>query len=192
MAQNIRLQIGTATPAAEDCDALVVFVSQGEFTTSTFKDIDRRLGGSLSKVLKQEKFQGKLGDQILYHASNGIRAPRVIIAGLGKKEDFSEETLRRASAGAAVAARDSASTRVSYTLPVGKVREDLACRAIAEGAILGSYRFTKFKTREDEAERIKRDSNNQRISFKESSKSKSIRFSEVDGRCNLFCTRPGE
>ncbi len=155
MAQNIRLQISTAAPASEDCDALVIFVPQGEFTTSTFKELDRRLGGSLSKVLKQEKFQGKLGDQILYHASNGIRAPRVIIAGLGKKEDFSEETLRRASAGAAVAARDSASTRVSYTLPVGKVREDLACQAIAEGAILGSYRFTKFKTREDEAERSK-------------------------------------
>src|SRR5262245_18825546 len=152
MAQDIRLQISTATPSTEDCDALVVFVPQGELTSSTFKDLDRRLGGSLSKVLKQEKFQGKLGDQILYHASNGIRAPRVIVTGLGKKENFSEETIRRAASVAAVAARGSASRRVSYTLPAGRVREDLACRAIAEGAILGSYRFTKFKTREDEVE----------------------------------------
>jgi leucyl aminopeptidase len=152
MAQNIRLQISSATPSTEDCDALVVFIPQGDLTSATFKDLDRRMSGSLSKVLKQENFQGKLGDQILYHSSNGTRAPRIIVAGLGKKENFSEETIRRASAGAAVAARSSASSRLSYTLPGGKVREDLACRAIVEGAILGSYRFTKFKTREDEAE----------------------------------------
>lgn len=156
MAQDIRLQISSASPASEDCDALVVFVPQEELTSSIFKDLDRRLGGALSKILRQEKFQGKVGDQILYHSSNSLRAARVIVAGLGKKENFSEETIRRASATAAIAARNAASARVSYTMPVGtKIPEDQVCRAIAEGAILGSYRFIKFKTREEEVDPAK-------------------------------------
>lgn len=187
MAQNIRLQISTSSPSTEDCDALVVFVPQGELETPTFKDLDRRLGGSLSKVLKQEKFQGKLGDQILYHSSNALRASRVIVAGLGKKENFSEETIRRASASAAVAARNSASTRVSYTLPAGsKVREELACRAIAEGAILGSYRFTKFKTREDEVEPAKEIQIISVLSSKKASNQKALNSAKLMADATCF------
>ena len=156
MSQDVRLQLSALPPAKEESDALVVFVPQGEVTSSEFKDLDKQLGGALSKVLKQEKFQGKIGDQILYHSPNTLKARRVVVAGLGKKENFSEESFRRASATAAIAARNAACSKVSYVMPSKtKIAEEKVVRAIAEGAILGSYRYTKYKTREEDLDRAK-------------------------------------
>ena len=86
MSHNVQLQLSSLPSSKEDTDALVVFLPQGETTSPAFKELDKQLGGSLSKIVNQEKFQGKIGDQIFYQSPNGLNARRVILSGLGKKE----------------------------------------------------------------------------------------------------------
>ncbi|HSE40136.1 MAG TPA: leucyl aminopeptidase [Acidobacteriota bacterium] len=156
MSHDVQLQLSSLPSSKEETDALVVFLPQGEFTSPSFKELDKHLGGALLKIVNQEKFQAKLGDQIVYQSPNGLNAKRVILSGLGKKEKFSEETVRRAAASAAIAARNIASAKVSYILPAKtKFSEENLVRAIAEGAILGSYRYTKYKTKEEDLEPAK-------------------------------------
>jgi leucyl aminopeptidase len=186
MPHEVRLQLSQSTPAKEESDALVVFVPQGELSSSSFNQLDKIFGGSLSKVIKQEKFQGKIGEQILYHSSNAIQARRVIVSGLGKPENFSEESFRRAAASAAIVARNTASAKVSYTLPSkAKISEEKLVRAIAEGAILGSYRYTKYKTREEDLEPAKVINNVSVLAPKKASLQKALKTAKLmtDATC---------
>src|SRR5262249_18438385 len=126
--RNINLRISESPAIREKCDALVIFVPDKSGTSESFTTIDRRLNQKLSSLLKQEHFQAKPGDTIVYHAGARIAAARVILTGLGKREKFSEDIIRRAAAAAALAARNAACGNLSYTLPLetGIARERLA------------------------------------------------------------------
>jgi leucyl aminopeptidase len=158
MSHEIEVKTSDNRPQTEDCDALVLFIAEKESSAfEAFRQVDQTLGKALSALLKQEHFGGKVGDTITYHASGGISAGRIVLAGVGKKRDLNEEVLRRASAAAAIAARNAACSRVGFTLPSGvKPKPEALCGAIIEGALLGAYRYLRFKTKEEELEPEKR------------------------------------
>ena len=84
-------------------------------------------------------------------------ARRIILAGVGTKEACTPETIRRASSSAANVARNASCSRISYTLPSGVgFKTDQAVEAVVSGALLGTYRFLKFKTREEDQEQDKK------------------------------------
>ncbi len=77
---------------------------------------------------------------------------RVLVVGLGKREDLDAERLRVA---AAVAAKQGASLEVaslSWALPESSssVELPIAGAAIVEGTILAGYRFDRYKAREED------------------------------------------
>jgi leucyl aminopeptidase len=152
MSLEIEVKLSQMKPWEESCDALVFFIPEKEQDYfSIFKDIDTRLNGALTSVLKEEYFQPKIGSVTVYHVSGGIAAKRVVLTSLGKWEDLSEESFRRASAVAANAARNVACARVAFALPsMRKIQEARLVEVVAEGALLGSYRYMKFKTKEEE------------------------------------------
>jgi len=154
--KNINVRISDVPATREECDALVLFVPEKK-SLESFLTVDKRLKNKLSGVLKAERFQGKPGDCLVYNAGGAIKASRVILTGIGKPDKLVDETIRRASATAALAARNTACANVSYTVPVeiGIAGERLA-QLIIEGAMLATYRFLKFKTKEDETQPKKR------------------------------------
>jgi len=154
MSLDIDVKISEAQPFAERCDALVLFVPEGtKKSFDVFVAVDRRMKKALSGVLKEERFQGKLGETILFHGRGGIAARNVLLTGIGKTGEITEEVFRRASASAVQAARRAACGRVAFTVPAGlKVDETSASRSVLEGALLGAYRFVKFKTKQEEIE----------------------------------------
>jgi leucyl aminopeptidase len=67
---------------------------------------------------------------------------RVLVAGLGKREEFDAERARVAAAAAAARAKELGAVSLSWALPPG----DGVAGALVEGTLLRLYRFDRFKS----------------------------------------------
>ena len=105
--------------------------------------------GHLTETLAMLGATGSPGEVIKFATLGTITAPVVAAVGLGPEPTGAApapETLRRAAA-AAVRALAGAD-RVALTLPLPDDEDaPAALRAVAEGALLGAYRFAGYKTR---------------------------------------------
>lgn len=112
--------------------------------------VDQALGDILSQELQASKksFKGKLGETLVLPTYGKLPARYVIIVGLGKQEDMKSFQLRRASA-AAIRACQKLKVKTAGTLlhgaGIGGYDVSAAARLLGEGALMGSYRFTKRK-----------------------------------------------
>jgi leucyl aminopeptidase len=77
------------------------------------------------------------------------RPARVLVAGLGKRDELDAERLRIASALVAKEAGRLKATSLAWALPGGDEREALA-EGIVTGTILGSYSFDQFKSADED------------------------------------------
>ncbi len=80
-------------------------------------------------------------------------AERLLVVGLGKREELTPERLRVAATVALRQAQAVDASSVAWALPEGSDHIELhqAAAAIVEGTILASYRFERFHTADDEA-----------------------------------------
>jgi leucyl aminopeptidase len=93
--------------------------------------------------LAQRGFEGKLGETMVVPSDD---APSVIAIGMGPQHEVDAEVLRRATAALVKAAwKDTrAATTLLDAAPAG-LGSEAAAQAVAEGAALAAYRFTKYK-----------------------------------------------
>ncbi|HEX6500545.1 MAG TPA: leucyl aminopeptidase [Micromonosporaceae bacterium] len=142
-------------PAESAVDAVVVGVySQGGeaprplLLAAGAESIAAAFDGRLVDTLRLLGATGATGEVTKLATLGTITAPLLVAVGLGAEPlgaHPAAETLRRA-AGAAV--RSLAGTdRAVLALPVAEVDDPAALRAVAEGALLGGYRFAGYKTR---------------------------------------------
>jgi leucyl aminopeptidase len=90
-------------------------------------------------------FSGKEGETALLYAD--LAAPRLLLVGLGERSSFTLDRLRRISAIAARKARSLGTREAALVLrEPGNAGLEASARAAAEGATLGLYRFTRYKT----------------------------------------------
>ena len=97
-----------------------------------------------SAYLAERGFEGKPGEALAVRgAADG---PTVVALGMGEPERVTAETVRRAAAGLVRSSwRDaSAATTLLSAVPAGLAPE-IAARAVAEGATMAAYRFTRYK-----------------------------------------------
>ena len=123
--------------------------------------VDEAIGGLLTRVLRAGDFKGKLKESILVHPAEGP-ARRVLLVGLGPVDKLTPDRVRRVSAVVARRARDlgveafhtalhgvgRAGGRPQKRKPVdGGPRLDPRAvgEAMAEGALLGLYKFDAYK-----------------------------------------------
>ncbi len=98
-------------------------------------------GRKLDPLLSTIGFKAKAGEVAKVPTQGMLRAPVLILVGLGDKDALTTEAVRRA---AGVAARTVANAAtVALALPAGDAEH---VRAVAEGYLLGSYRFTAYKS----------------------------------------------
>ncbi|RIV38482.1 leucyl aminopeptidase [Micromonospora radicis] len=156
------LSLVDTDPAELAVDAIVI----GVHSTSGGQDATSGLAGTLLLASGAESiaaaFDGKLTETLALLGTTGgpgeviklatlgtISAPVIAAVGLGPEPSGAApapETLRRA-AGAAVRSLAGAA-RVALALPLPDDADAAAAvRAVAEGALLGGYRFAGYKTR---------------------------------------------
>jgi len=125
------------------CDVLVVGRFEKVRFAESVRNVDKALGGALSRISEEEKFGGELGKSIMVNTLGRIGAERVLLVGLGKKSRFSPDVARRVGV-LALRKSKSFSQSIVYDLPVVGRRGDFA--GLIEGTMLGSYEFDKYKS----------------------------------------------
>jgi len=141
----------TSAAATRTGGALVIGVyERGKLGTGA-ADVDKASGGALAKMLKGGDLCATLGRAIVLQNVPGVRAQRLVVAGLGKAGEFGVRQFRRATL-AAMQALDEYRVRdlVSYL-----TLEDVAgaspyylARYTVESIGDTLYRFNEMKSRE--------------------------------------------
>lgn len=97
------------------------------------------------KLCKSKAFEGKLL-QLAQLPENG---KTVYIIGLGKRSEFHTEFLRRGSLTAYKTAASVRAEKLEIILPHTDAEDSEMAQALAEGAILASYKFDRYKTEKE-------------------------------------------
>ena len=151
-------------------DALVVNMFEGVKTPGGATGaVDAILGGAIRKLIQAGEVTGKWGEQTLLHTSGVLLADRVLVVGLGKAEDFTLDRVRVVSAEASKHLRKIAARRIGTIVHgagthvgahagahtgTGGLNAAQAAQALTEGAMLGLYRFTRYKKNDEDAREI--------------------------------------
>lgn len=113
--------------------------------------VDKALGGAISRLISRGEFEGKRGDTALLEGKGAVGAERVVVVGLGKKEKFDTDIIRLAAAASLNRAKTMKAQSVATVMHgagAGGIEPAEAVQAIAEGAILGLYKFDKYLTKD--------------------------------------------
>jgi leucyl aminopeptidase len=152
----LKIETVTGPTSGVVCDALIFFIfDEAIVAANEWQDIDKALNGRLSLTVAERPGCGKFGVTTIHDAGGMIGAKRIVLTGLGKREDYTAEKLR-SGAGIAVRAAMQYRTRIlAAVLPGGLANMALSAvsRAITEGSILGSYKFLVYKSEPDPATR---------------------------------------
>lgn len=120
---------------------------------SLLEELNRLLDGVVDNIIRKKEFTGEIGQLKLINTLKKLPCENVLLVGLGKRDEFTLEQLRRASGYAAQALRDNGIKTIATTLhllPTKKATLREQAQAATEGTILGNYQFTKYKTLNNE------------------------------------------
>ncbi|TXC89639.1 leucyl aminopeptidase [Streptomyces sp. ISID311] len=142
------LTLSTSSAATVRADAVVVGVAKGAkgvVVAPGAEAVDKAFGGKLAAVLETLGASAAEGEVTKLPAADGLKAPVVLAVGLGdapaKGDGYDNEALRRAAGSAARAL--SGTKKAGFALPVEDAE---AAAAVSEGALLGAYAFTTYRS----------------------------------------------
>ena len=154
MFKEMQIEVLTGSITVQKAEALIVNLFEGVTTPAGATGaVDAALGGQISRVVAGGDFKGKVDETAVLYPDGKIPAARVIVAGLGKREKFTYDIVRKVAATAAKKARDLGATvihTVVHGAGVGGLDIEKAAQAVTEGTILGLYRFRELKTEKDD------------------------------------------
>lgn len=130
----------TSAPIAEAPGAVVVFILSDGALSDAAADADLLSGGAVQRLLGSDGFKGKTGDIGVIGMPIGMAAENLIVA---VQADASGHTARKA--GAAIAKRAGEKAVTFYGAGDAEAQSQ-----IAFGYALRRYKFTVYKTDEDE------------------------------------------
>jgi leucyl aminopeptidase len=142
----MQITLVTQPFAAIETDALVSYVfEETDPVQGRIAEIDRAAGGLLRKLAKSGELTGKMLEFTLVHAPAGLKAARLLLVGVGKREQYSIAALRKV-AGAALRHLKARSVKnFAFLVREGHAAEESA-QAIAEGVLAGNFETDKYKT----------------------------------------------
>jgi leucyl aminopeptidase len=132
-----------------DIAILGVFENEtSDFTSKALQAVDSALDGAISGLLTRKEFVGKLNTIETVRPDWKKSPSRLLIAGLGKKNEFSIERLRQVSGKTAVRTREFNNIEIVTTLQEIRLKHSAkdTAQAVIEGSILGLYQFKELKT----------------------------------------------
>ena len=145
---QVDVKVGRAE--AESAEVLVLTHCEGEgLNKQDGAPIDKLLGGALRDLLQSKEFEGKASEILLYHTHGKVPAKRLLLVGLGKKKDLTLDAVRQAMGHAVKRVRQTKAGSFTVTVPAvtpkGHSPVEVA-QAMTEGAILGGYQFTAYRS----------------------------------------------
>lgn len=147
---HIKLTRGDIAHASADAVIVNLFegVKQPGGATGA---VDKQLGGLIEGLIAQGELKGELNETVVLHVT-GKPFRKVVVVGLGKQDEFSAERARQASATALkTAAKGETKTiaTIVHGAGIGGLDAQTAAQSLAEGTLLGGYRYDKYKSKQD-------------------------------------------
>ena len=136
-----------ALPGQTSVDALAIPVTT-PLSGEGAQIVDEKLGGLLRQLTETGELRGDRGESLLLHTNGRLEAPRVVAAGLGKRDQLDADAFRTAGAAAAQSlARVGGSLLwlLDESLPLSLAEQ---AAALVEGTILGGYTPGQWKTQD--------------------------------------------
>jgi leucyl aminopeptidase len=108
-----------------------------------------------AKALASGEFAGSIGETLLLHAPNGLKAERLLVVGLGKAKTLSVEEIRKGAGTAVRAAKPRGIRQVAIAFPEDHALSDehlesLPCeltgRVLVEGALLAEADYDTYRS----------------------------------------------
>lgn len=132
------------------CDALILPFTEGD--SGLYKKLGLTIQPLIKKLFSKE-FKGKQNEVLLVPAPEDIKPERILLVGLGKKDEVSAEKIRQAGGKSAVYLRDMGMKRVALSTTVMSSLK-LSPADFIEGALLGLYTFKKYRAEKNNKKKI--------------------------------------
>jgi len=144
---NIQAKKGSLT-ASETEAAVVVHFEDETVLGGEAARFDRTGGGLIGRAMDLGDFKGRLYQILVLYPAEGIPVKRLVVVGIGKRQELALERIRGAFSKAAQHIRSLGIGEFSTSLDFGKTGLPLerTAQAVVEGVRLGLYQFTPFKT----------------------------------------------
>jgi leucyl aminopeptidase len=128
----------------------VPLAKESDIREGILGSMDALTGGDLQRAFNRGDLTGRKEETFLLFPSSEGGPERILLVGVGKREDVDAETLRRAFGRAVRVAEgmrlDSLSVWIDPTLPLS---EPEYAQAATEGVVLAAWRYRELKTQED-------------------------------------------
>src|SRR5579864_994126 len=129
----------------------VAAVLEGKKLSPSAAALDRRSGGALVRAMEATRFAGKKEETLVLPALTGFGSDRVVLLGVGKPAELTTQAMQRLG-GILVPALNgvgaTAATVLWDDLVGAPLETGIAAANLAHGAVLRSYRFDKYRTRQ--------------------------------------------
>ena len=142
------LSIALATDKLPEKGSLIITATDGGKLGVLGKQLDKKIGGAISKAMKIKKFKGKPASMFALLAPAKSDLDRIVVLGVGDGKKLSASDAEKMG-GTALGAVEQAEGNVTFLIePLGGNLADgeIAARA-AIGAFLRDYKFENYKTK---------------------------------------------
>src|SRR5438876_7114191 len=139
-----KLRHQTASPADVRADVVVLPMFEGPEGGPGTKEAGAALGADLVEMYRSNKLRGRLGEALTVPTLGRLPAGTLFLVGLGKRSKLTADRLRRGIGKVAPRLARYATVATTFPQAVGR-GSDEAVQATAEGLLLGSYRFDRYK-----------------------------------------------
>ncbi len=145
----MQFQVTGASAARQRTACAIVGIHEGGAMTAPAHELDRAIGGAISRLLKRGDFPGKTGEVLPLIAPRRGPAERVLLVGLGTRTGFGRKAYRRALVMATHwLSKSGAANAVSWLAaePVPGLDPYYAARHAVESAEGTLYRIPDLKS----------------------------------------------
>ena len=145
----MKIKIETTNPTRKKTEMLCGFVLENSEKIFGINNISSKIISSVKQSLKD--MNGESGKIIVVPTNNKTPAKRILLAGIGKKENITNDTIRFVSGKIAQKASEFKLKEFSIIAPPTHLIEPIsAASQITEGCKMALYKFEKFKSKKEE------------------------------------------
>ena len=135
-----------------EAESLVLFhFEQDDRLLETTAIVNDAVGSIIGQVIEAGDFRGEHLEHLFLYGQGSLPTKRILLMGLGKREEFGAHTLREATAQSLRVLRDRRQPQAVLPIPFdSEFPLDLedAAEACVLGGMLGLYQFTELRTRD--------------------------------------------
>ena len=145
----MKIKIENSNPSRKKTEMLCGFVLENSDKILGLNNVSSKIISSIKQSLKD--LNGGMGKITIVPTNNKTPAKRILLAGIGKKEKITNDTIRFVSGKIAQKARELNLKEFSIITPPSNISEPISATSqITEGCKMALYKFEKFKSKKED------------------------------------------